>query len=108
MKKGDLVPLKVVLDELGVSHNTLWRASKSGIASFPPPVVIRRLVYWRQRDIEKLEAALMDYKGRVVFERERNAKRRLEALKRAKNASPRRGRETPSIARGAQRDLFDV
>jgi hypothetical protein len=84
MRRSDLVPLKVVLGELGVSRNTLWRASRSGIVGFPPPVVVRRLVYGRGRDIEKLEEALMSYKGRVVFERERSAKRRVEVLKRAK------------------------
>ena len=108
MKRGDPVPLKAVLGELGVSRPTLWRASKSAIPGFPAPVIIRRLAYWRQRDIEKLDDALMHCRGRVAFERERDAQRRLDALKRSTSASIRRRRPTHPDGAVAQRDLFEA
>jgi hypothetical protein len=78
---SDLVPQKVVAEDLCVSLATLWRARKSGIAGFPAPVIIRSLIYWRKRDLQKLEDALMSYRGRIVFERQREATRKIAALK---------------------------
>jgi len=63
--------MKVVTEELCVSRWTLWRARQCRLPGFPPPV--RRLgrLYWRERDLEKLDDALMLFPGRMVFDRNR-------------------------------------
>ena len=105
MKRNDLIPLKRVADELGVSRATLWRATRSGISGFPAPTTIRRLVYWKRAELGRLEDALMHYKGRVSFERQRSAERKVEQLK--KTATPRPKRARRSSAPTSQPDLFD-
>lgn len=106
MRKNDLVPYKIVLSEMGVSRNTMWRAVRSGIAGFPPPVVIRRLVFWKRGDLERLEEALMRYQGRCAFERRRNATKAVckltEAKARLEKPARKRGQKRPV----AQMDLF--
>lgn len=104
VKKSDLVPLKVVLDELCVSAPTLWRARSSGIESFPRPTIIGRLVFWKRSDIEALEEALLRYEGRGAFERKREAARRIAVLKRTARVRPIARRRSAS----AQLDLFNV
>ncbi len=104
MKPNDLVPLKVVMDELGVSRVTLWRARRSGIVDFPAPTLIRRLVFWRRSEIQRLEAALLSYGGRVKFERGRDAERKIAAVRRARDAAPRRSRKRGAVE---QPSLFE-
>jgi predicted DNA-binding transcriptional regulator AlpA len=106
VKKGDLVPYKVVLAEMGVSRNTMWRAARSNIAGFPPPIVIRRLVFWKRGDLERLEEALMRYQGRCAFERQRSANKKVASLKKTKAnlEKPTRKRSAKRLA--AQMDLF--
>lgn len=71
IRRQDLVAKKRVAYEMAVSETTLWRASKSGLPDFPPPVIVRKKVYWRKADLPALEEALMYFQGRGVFERER-------------------------------------
>jgi hypothetical protein len=71
IRRQDLIPQKRVAYEMGVSTTTLWRAARSDLPDFPPPVVIRKKVYWRKADLAALEDALMYFQGRGVFERQR-------------------------------------
>ncbi|MEQ1708833.1 MAG: hypothetical protein ABL864_10960 [Terricaulis sp.] len=103
----DIIPLKRVAANLGISRSSLWRACKSNIPDVPPPLVVRGRVYWRRSDLPELEAALARYPGRVAFEREcRHAKARV-ALAEAIAASARRKRiakrRVPDVR---QPDLF--
>jgi predicted DNA-binding transcriptional regulator AlpA len=104
MKRSDLVPFKVVVEEMGLSRASIWRAAQSDIPGFPKPVIIRRLVYWKKAVLTALEDALFRYKGRIAFGREREASRKIAAMKRAKAAAPRK-RPQASAPR-PQRDLF--
>ena len=106
MKKSDLIPLKVVAEEVGMSRASLWRARNSDLPGFPEPVVIRQLVYWRKGDLDKLEAALLQYRGRVAFERNRDACRRVEALERSRRATKKRAKRANASAAGLQPNLF--
>lgn len=107
MKPHDLIPFKVVAQELGVSRATLWRARMSGIRDFPAPIIRARFVYWRRRDLEKLEDALFQYQGRVVFERERERTRKTAALKRAKAKAQSKAPRRSFRRRPGQADLFE-
>lgn len=100
MTRGDLLPLKAVAGEIGVSRTTLWRAMKSNIAGFPQPRVIRRLVFWAKSDLPRLEEAMLKYEGRRVFERQREHQRKLKAL--LKGQSIRRARRRPLKSRQAE------
>jgi hypothetical protein len=71
IRRQELIAQKRVAYEMGVSQTTLWRASRSDLPNFPPPVVIRKKIYWRKADLAALEDALMYYQGRGVFERGR-------------------------------------
>lgn len=106
MKKSDLIPFKIVAEEVGMSRTSLWRAARSDIPDFPTPIVIRRLVYWKRQDIERLEAALLSYKGRVNFERGRAAQERIAKLKKAAKPAKRR-RARQGEAKLPQPDLFE-
>lgn len=103
MKRKDLLPQKAVADELCVSITTLWRARCSKLESFPPPVIVQGAVFWKKADLEQLEEALLTFKGRGVFERNREADRKLKRLRAAKPAPPP-AKLPPSPP---QRDLFD-
>lgn len=61
--------------ELAVSRWTLWRAARSDLPDFPQPIVVSRRLYWRKRDLERLEAAMMFFEGRCAFDRNRKATR---------------------------------
>lgn len=104
MKRKDLVPFKAVAEDMGMSRASIWRARKSGIPGFPEPVVIRRLVYWKKTDLTALEDALFRYRGRIAFEREREASRKIATLKRAKAAASRK--RPPALAPRPQPNLF--
>lgn len=103
MKLKDVLPQKAVADELCVSITTLWRARNSKLENFPEPVMVRGAVFWRKADLEQLEEAILTFKGRGVFERNREAVRKLKRLQATKK-SPLR---TPRRATSTQRDLFD-
>lgn len=104
----DLVPQKVVAEELCTSLITLWRARNSGIAGFPAPVVYRGLVCWRRSDLAKLEDALMYFRGRVVFERDRRARKQEADLRQKVRAGRPRPRGKPRPRRRPENhpDLF--
>lgn len=106
MKRDDLVPLKRVAEEVGMSRTSLWRAARSDIADFPAPVVIRRLVYWKRQDMERLDAALLRYRGRVKFERDREANQKIERLKKKTKPPSKRARPQADDSL-PQPDLFD-
>ncbi|MGE0743567.1 MAG: hypothetical protein AB7O98_19710 [Hyphomonadaceae bacterium] len=103
MRRKDLLPQKAVADELCVSITTLWRARSSKLEGFPPPVIVQGAVFWKKADLDQLEEALLKFKGRGVFERNREAERKLKRLKAAK---PTTGSAKPP-PRPPQRDLFD-
>ena len=111
VKAKDLVPLKRVLEDVGVSRSTLWRALRSGIAHFPPPTIIRRRVYWNASELPGIETALEAYNGRCAFDA-RQSQRRLELEKPYRDALARMarpGRRNPTtvhIDDFAQPDLF--
>ncbi len=103
MRRKDLIPQKAVADELCVSITTLWRARSSKLEGFPPPVIVQGAVFWRKADLDQLEDALLKFKGRGVFERNREAERKLKRLRAAKPATS----SAKPPPRAPQRDLFD-
>ncbi len=103
MRRKDLIPQKAVADELCVSITTLWRARSSKLEGFPPPVIVQGAVFWRKADLDHLEDALLKFKGRGVFERNREAERKLKRLRAAKPATS----SAKPPPRPPQRDLFD-
>lgn len=99
----DLVPQKVVAEDLCVSLVTLWRARKSNLPNFPAPIVIKNMIFWRRTDLEKLENALLRFRGRSEFEKQRKTDTVAAARNRARGApTPRRSRPRQS----GQADLF--
>ncbi|HCK83001.1 MAG TPA: hypothetical protein DHW63_00270 [Hyphomonadaceae bacterium] len=102
MKLKDYLPLKAVVEDLGVSRWTLWRASRSGIVGFPNPTKVGRQIYWRKSEMDALEAALMRFDGRCAFDRRRQHERKIKALKKSRAADAPRKRPP----RAVQRDLF--
>jgi predicted DNA-binding transcriptional regulator AlpA len=98
-----LVPQKRVAAELGVSRSSLWRASRSAIPGFPPPVVLRARVYWREADLPALKTALQRFQGRKAFEKERRHAKACAARAAVASRKPKRGRRA-TMAR--QPDLF--
>ena len=114
MKQGDLIPLKRVLEEVGVSRSTLWRALRSGIAGFPTPTIIRRRVYWKVAQINAIEAGLDAYQGRCAFDAGQSRTRHerqgpyRDALKQKKSAKRARRRMADThLIDDAQSDLFE-
>lgn len=101
----DLTPQKVVAEELCTSLVTLWRARNSGIADFPAPIVYRGLVCWRRSDLARLEDALMQFRGRVAFERDRRARKQQGALRQKLRAVKTRAPRAKQRSKD-QRDLF--
>lgn len=102
MKLKDYLPLKAVVEDLGVSRWTLWRAAASNIPDFPAPTRVGRQVFWRKSQMEALEAALMQFKGRCVFDSKRKHEKKVKALTKTRAAAAPRKR----AARGVQQDLF--
>ena len=100
----DLVPQKVVADDLCVSLATLWRARRSNLPGFPAPVIVRNMVFWRKADLGKLEDALMQFAGRGKFEQERERSKRIAAMTKARSQPKRIKRARRADER--QRDLF--
>jgi hypothetical protein len=88
----DLVPQKVVADDLCVSLVTLWRARQSGIPGFPEPVVIRNMIFWRKDELAQLEDALLKFEGRGRFEADRTRAKRVAEMEKtlAKAKRPKR------------------
>lgn len=101
MRRADLLPQKAVADELCVSITTLWRARSSRLEGFPQPVIVGGAVFWKKADLERLEDALLKFKGRGVFERNREEERKLKRLKSSKPV-PVKPLKLPR-----QKDLFD-
>jgi predicted DNA-binding transcriptional regulator AlpA len=99
----DLVPQKRIAAELGVSRSSLWRASRSSIPGFPPPVVLRARVYWLRTDLPALKAALDQFQGRKAFEKERRHAKARAALAEATGLKPKRRKGTAILG---QTDLF--
>jgi hypothetical protein len=101
---ADLVPQKVVADDLCVSLATLWRARRSNLPGFPAPVIVRNMVFWRRADLGKLEDALMQFQGRGKFEQERERSKRIAVMMKARSQS----KPIKRVRRrdGRQRDLF--
>ena len=100
----DLVPQKVIAEDLCVSLVTLWRARQSGIPGFPEPVIFRNMVFWHKADLEQLEDALLKFEGRSKFEERRVRSRRIASLVKAQ-PQPKRQRR-PRRLDERQRDLF--
>lgn len=100
----DLLPQKAVADDLCVSLVTLWRARKSNIPGFPEPVMFRNLVCWRKQDLEKLEDAVLRFRGRVEFEKGRKTQKAAAALRRARPPTLKR---RAAIKQTIQSDLFE-
>lgn len=90
---ADLIPQKVVADDLCVSLVTLWRARQSGIPGFPQPIVLRNMVFWRKDDVGQLEDALLKFEGRGKFEQRREGERRNASLLRSRPKSRRQRRQ---------------
>lgn len=104
MKLKDHLPLKAICEDLGVSRWTLWRAARSDIPDFPKPIKVGRQLYWKKTELDALEAALLRFEGRCVFDRKRQHAIKVRALtkKRVPAVQRRRG------GRAAQPDLFSA
>lgn len=104
MKLKDYLPLKAVVEDLGVSRWTLWRAAASDIPDFPKPTRVGRQVFWKKSEVDALEAALMRFQGRCVFDRQRAHSKKIKALteRRPRSTRPKR-QETPVVD---QQELF--
>ncbi len=100
---NDLIPQKRIAAELGVSRSSLWRASRSAIAGFPAPVVVRARVYWRRADLPALKTALEKFQGRKAFEKERRHAKACAARADATGLKAKR-RKTKAVL--SQPDLF--
>jgi hypothetical protein len=74
LRKNELIAMKSAAYEIGVSQVTLWRACQCDLPDFPPPIVIRRRIYWWKKDLNALEDSIMYYQGRGDYERRRDAK----------------------------------
>lgn len=103
MRRADLIPQKAVADDLCVSITTLWRARQSKLEDFPAPVIVRGAVFWKKADLAQLEEALLQFRGRGVFERNREAERKLKRLKATQTKVVRPEKRAPR----PQRDLFE-
>lgn len=62
------------------------------------------MVFWRKADLGKLEAALMQFAGRGMFEQERQRSKRIAVLSKARPQPKRIKRARRPDER--QRDLF--
>lgn len=94
--------MKAILEDLGVSRWTLWRAAASNIPDFPAPTRVGRQLFWKKSEMDALEAALMRFRGRCVFDRARQYAKKVKTLSKGKRATARRRRKT----KRSERDLF--
>lgn len=102
MKLRDYLPLKAIVEDLGVSRWTLWRAARSDIPDFPKPIKVGRQLFWKKTELDALEAALLRFEGRCVFDRKRRHQKKLKALTKTRaSAAPRKRAQAV-----AQQDLF--
>lgn len=106
IRMKDYLPQKAVAQDLGVSLATLWRARSSNLPDFPEPTIIRGQVFWKKSELQALEDALMQFKGRSVFERQRNHAGKVSALRKLR-ANAKRERRQP-VGESAQQELFAV
>lgn len=102
MKLKDYLPLKAICEDLGVSRWTLWRAAGSNIPDFPAPIRVGRQVFWKKSEMEALEAALLQFKGRCVFDSKRKHEKKVKVLTKSRAAAAPRKR----APRVVQQDLF--
>lgn len=98
-----LVPQKRVAALLGVSRSSLWRASRSGIQGFLAPTIVGSRVYWREKDLPALKAALDRFPGRKAFEQERRHARARAALAQAVSGRAKKRKPASPLR---QPDLF--
>lgn len=71
----DYWSLQQMAYELSVSRWTLWRAARSNLPGFPAPHIVSRRIYWRKTELEAIESAMMFFRGRCEFDRQRQAER---------------------------------
>jgi predicted DNA-binding transcriptional regulator AlpA len=100
----NLIPLKRVAAQLGVSRATLWRVSQS--RDFPSSVKVRGRVYWRMRDLAAMETALDAFQGRSAFERDQRQTKAREAVMKAMAAIKKSKRRSTTPSPLKQLDLF--
>lgn len=103
MKLRDYLPLKAIVEDLGVSRWTLWRAARSDIPHFPKPIKVGRQLYWKKCEVQSLEAALLRFEGRCAFDRKHQHEKKLRGLTKAR-AAPARPKQGQRAAQ--QQDLF--
>lgn len=102
MKLKEYLPLKAIVEDLGVSRWTLWRAARSDIPGFPKPIKAGRQVYWKKSELDALEAALLRFRGRCAFDRKRQHEKKIKALTRMRAGAAAR----KHVAVLSQPDLF--
>lgn len=105
MRFKDYLPQKAVAEDLGVSLPTLWRARNSNLPNFPAPTIIRGQVYWKKSELQALEDAILQFRGRSVFESQRDHANKVKALIKAK-PSPKRKPRQQSRRDSSQQELF--
>jgi predicted DNA-binding transcriptional regulator AlpA len=103
VKLKDYLPLKAIVEDLGVSRWTLWRAARSDIPDFPKPKKVGRQLYWKKTELDALEAALLRFEGRCVFDRRRKHEKKVKALTKSRVAA---GAPRKLETRATQQDLF--
>lgn len=108
MSQGcDFLPLKRVLELIGVSRSTLWRVSGSGMDGFPRPQVRGRRLFWRQQEIPAISRCIEAFEGRNVFDRKKKNERRRRETQHAALAELKhtkvRGRRSRTAERSQHR-----
>lgn len=96
--------LKPLRQSLPDGAGQVGRAARSDIADFPAPVIVARRVYWEKAKLEALEAALMQFRGRCVFDRKRRHEKVVRKLIRKKPARSQKQKTEPPLP--GQQDLF--
>jgi predicted DNA-binding transcriptional regulator AlpA len=109
----DFLPLKRVLELIGVSRSTLWRVSGSGIDGFPKPKVHGRRLFWREKDIPAILRCIEAFEGRNVFDRKKKHERRRREKQYAVLTELRQPKSRARRGRGGQKkssqgDLFGL
>lgn len=101
----DLIPLKRIVAQLGVSRATFWRVSRT--SGFPASVKMLGRIYWRRSDLAAMEAALDRFQGRSVFERDRRHAKACQAATKAIAAHAKKPKRVRvRIGPLSQPDLF--